>query len=168
MANPSRRQGENGDTSPAQNDQGAWDPFRLMREMFTWGSLPRAQGHADAAAGSPRNFEMTESTDAFVISADLPGVDEEDVEISLTGNRLTISGARARDPVIVSTCGNTSERVFGRFYALVLTLPEGTDRDQMQAEIANGVLTLTMAKRPEVQPKRINLGKRPGRGAQKS
>ena len=166
MAHPIRRNGENGDTSPAQQDQGAWDPFRLMREMFTWDPF-RALKDAPMRGGFAPTFEMTESDDAFIISADVPGVNEEDVDISLTGNRLTISGAREQTQREEHVRYHTSERVFGRF-TRSFTLPEGTDRDQLQAEIANGVLTLTIAKRPELQPKRINLGKRPGRSGQKA
>ena len=166
MAHPIRRQGGNGGTSVARNDQTEWDPFRLMREMF-WDPF-REIKDAPSRGGFAPTFEMTESTDAYVISADLPGVEEEDVDITLTGNRLTISGHREQTRQEEGLHYHTSERVFGRF-TRSFSLPDGADQEQMRAEIANGVLSVTVPKKPELQPKRISVAKRAtGRGGQKS
>ena len=166
MAHPIRRQGGNGDTALARNDQAQWDPFRLMREMF-WDPFGEARDASSRGAFAP-TFEMTESSDAYVISADLPGVEEEDVDISLTGNRLTIAGHREQTRQEEGLHYHTSERVFGRF-ARSFSLPDGAAQEQMRAEIANGVLTITVPKKPELQPKRISVAKRAtGRGAQKA
>jgi HSP20 family protein len=166
MAHPIHRQGGNGDTSLARNDQAQWDPFRLMREMF-WDPF-REVNDATSRGGFAPTFEMTESADAYVISADLPGVEEEDVDISLTGNRLSISGHREQSRQEEGLRYHTSERVFGRF-TRSFSLPDGADPEHLRAEIANGVLTIAVPKKPELQPKRISVAKRAtGRGGQKA
>jgi HSP20 family protein len=152
MANLTRRSEENGEVSPQRRDQLAWDPFRLMREMLGW------------TGGFAPTFEMTESEDGYLLRADLPGVKEEDVEISLTGHRLTISGHREHETSETREHLHTSERSFGRFTRM-FTLPTETDPEQISAEMENGVLNLKIPKRPEHQPRRIAVGKRAGHKA---
>jgi HSP20 family protein len=149
MANLTRRGEENGEASLQRRDQLAWDPFRLMREMLGW------------SGGFAPSFEMSESEDGFLLHADLPGVKEEDLEISVTGNRLTISGHREHESSETRGHTHTSERSFGQF-TRSFTLPTGTDPEQISAEMENGVLHLRIAKRPEHQPRRIAVGKRGG------
>ena len=138
MANVSRRSEENGTMSPAQRDPAGWDPFRLMRELLVWDPF-RAAG-----AFSP-SFEMTEREDAYELRADLPGLKEEDVEISLHGDRLTISGHREQEHTETRGQVHTSERSFGSF-SRTFTLPAGADREQIDAEMENGVLNHTQGR----------------------
>lgn len=159
MANLTRRNEENGEASPAQGDPAAWDPFRLMREMLRWDPFRGPPAVGPWTGGFAPSFEMTESEDAYVLKADLPGVKEEDVEISLTGNRLTISGHREQEHVEARGHTHTSERSFGRF-TRTFTLPTGTDPEHIDAAMESGVLSLTIAKRPEDQRRRIPLTKR--------
>jgi HSP20 family protein len=158
MANLTRRNEENGQVSSAQRDQTGWDPFRLMREMLGWDPFRVAGGGSLTGGFAPR-FEMTENEDAYVFRADLPGVKEEDVEISLIGTRLTISGHREQEHEEARGRTHTSERSFGSF-TRSFTLPTGTDLEHIDAEMDNGVLSLTIAKRPEEQRKRIAVTKR--------
>jgi HSP20 family protein len=167
MANLTRSSEKNGDAPVARREQSAWDPFRLMREMLVWDPF-RASAALPWSGAFVPTFEMTESEDGYVLRADLPGVKEEDVEISLIGNRLTISGHREHERTETREHTHTSERSFGRF-TRTFTLPAGTDPEQINAEIENGVLNVTIAKRPEHQPRRIAVGKRSeGRGGQKT
>jgi HSP20 family protein len=158
MANLVRRNEENGEGSAAQRDETAWDPFRLMREMIRWDPF-RLPAVGPWTGGFAPRFELTESGDAYVLRADLPGVKEEDVEIFLTGNRLTISGHREQEHGETRGHTHTSERSFGSF-TRSFTLPTGTDPEHIDAEMDNGVLSLTIAKRPEAQRKRIAVTKR--------
>jgi HSP20 family protein len=72
-----------------------WEPMRLMREMLNWDPfaemLPRVTQNEVAFVPS---FEVKETKDAYVFKADLPGVKEEDLDITVTGNRLSVSGKR--------------------------------------------------------------------------
>jgi HSP20 family protein len=164
MANLTRRNEENGEVSSGQRGLAGWDPFRLVREML-WDPFRVAAGGPWTGGFAPR-FEMTENEDAYVFRADLPGVKEEDVEISVIANRLTIAGHREQEQTEERT--HTSERFFGSF-TRSFTLPAGTDPEHIEAEMENGVLSLTIAKRPENQRKRIAVGKRAeGRGGHKA
>jgi HSP20 family protein len=165
MANLTRGNLENGKASPARRDEAAWDPFSLMREMLRWDPFRGPVVGALAGGFEPR-FEMAETEDAYVFTADLPGVEEEDVEISLTGDRLTISGHREQEHTETRARTVTSERSFGHF-TRTFTLPAGTDRENISADVRNGVLNLTIPKRPENQPRRIAIKKGEGRGRSK-
>ena len=69
---------------------------------------------------------MKETKDAYVFRADLPGVKDEDLEISLTGNRLTVSGHREQEKREQSETYYATERAYGSF-SRTFTLPDGTD-----------------------------------------
>jgi HSP20 family protein len=162
MANVIRRQEgeENGTTSAAQRAPSGWDPFRVMRELLGWDPF-RVPAIGGWAGGFAPGFELTEKDDAYELRADLPGVREEDVDISLQGDRLTISGHREQGQTETRGQLRTSERSFGSF-SRSFTLPAGADREQIDAEMENGVLYVTLAKRPELQAKRIAVSKRVG------
>jgi len=101
-------------------------------------------------------FDVKETKDSFVFRADLPGVKDSDVDISLTGNRLTISGRRQEENKEEGEQFYAYERSYGSF-SRSFTLPEGIDAEHVQADLKDGVLTVVLPKKPEVQPKRIAL-----------
>jgi HSP20 family protein len=143
-----------------------FDPFRLMAEMFRWDPFSEIDrfGSRQGSAGFMPAVDIRETPDAFVIRADLPGVKDENVDISLTGNRLTISGQREEETREESDRYHSYECSFGTF-SRSLTLPDGTEPDNVRAEMNAGVLTVTVPKRPEVKARRIALGgKQPGAG----
>ncbi|HYG68700.1 MAG TPA: Hsp20/alpha crystallin family protein, partial [Anaeromyxobacteraceae bacterium] len=104
------------------------------------------------------SFEVKETKDAYVFKADLPGIREEDLDINLTGNRLTVSGKREEEKRSEEERYYAYERSYGSF-SRSFTLPEGVDAEHVDAELRDGVLTVRIAKRPEVQPKRIEVKK---------
>jgi HSP20 family protein len=110
-------------------------------------------------------FEVLERKDAYVFKADLPGFKEADVDIQLTGNRLTVSGKREAEQTDENDRYYAYERTYGSF-TRTFTLPEGIDADHVRAELKDGVLTLMVPKKPEVQPKRIQL--KPGSEKEKA
>jgi HSP20 family protein len=122
-----------------------WDPFQ---ELGTGLGL---EGPRFAPA-----FDVRESESAYVFSADLPGLSEDDVEVSVTGSRLTISGQRSDEARDDSERLHLYERRYGAF-SRSFSLPEGVDTDQVEARLDNGVLEVSVAKRPEVKPRRISL-----------
>ena len=140
-----------------------WDPFRVMRDVLRWDpfrELEAAAGGGDYGLFAP-SFDVKENKDGYVFRADLPGVKEDDLEISLTGNRLTISGKREQEKREQGETYYATERSYGSF-SRAFTLPDGTDGDNVKAELKNGVLQVTVPKKPEVQPKRITIGKDEG------
>jgi HSP20 family protein len=101
-------------------------------------------------------FEVKESPDAYIFKADMPGVKESDLEIAVTGNRVTISGRREEEERREDETLYAYERAYGGF-SRTFTLPEGADIDNIRAELRDGVLHLAIPKKPEVQPKKVPL-----------
>lgn len=131
------------------------DPFRMMRELMGWEPFEMAStfGNAPLASFAP-SFEVTETKDGYLFKADVPGVKENDLEVSLTGNRLTISGKREAEKREQVETYYTYERSYGSF-TRSFTLPDGVDTTAISADLKDGVLTLSVKKSPEAQPKRI-------------
>jgi len=152
MTNPIvRRNGGEVPRVPADGDPTQWvhwDPFRQM--------APFRPGEEQSACFSP-DFEIKETKDGFVFKADIPGVKEKDLEITMTGNRLTISGKREAERGEPADIYYARECSYGGF-TRAFTLPEGTDgNNHIRAELGQGVLTLLVPKKPELQPKRIEV-----------
>ena len=154
MANLIRR---NQTQEPATTGGNNWDPFRLMRDMLRWDPYRELDTvfTASERAFAP-TFEVAETKDAYVFRADLPGVKESDLDISLTGNRLAISGRREQERHEQGDTFYASERSYGSF-TRAFTLPEGIDGDNVSADLKNGVLTLSVPKKPEVQPRKVSI-----------
>ena len=125
--------------------------------MANLGSVPRRQGGGPSLDFVP-HFDVKETKDAYVISADLPGVKDEDLNVSLNGNLLTISGTREEEHQEAGESYYAMERSHGSF-ARSFTMPDGVDGDSVTADLKQGVLTVRIPKKPEAQPKRIAIGK---------
>lgn len=152
MANITRRSGE---ITPARE----WDPFRLMREMLRWDPFRELAPYRPEETGyvtwSP-TFDVRETHDYYIFKADLPGVKEDDLDIAVSGNRLTVNGKREAEEKEEGETYYTYERSFGSF-SRSFTLPEDTSSNDVRAELKSGVLTLVLPKKPEHQPKRITV-----------
>ncbi len=129
-------------------DLTGWDPFREITTSTPFVSRP-------VVAFAPQ-FEVKETKDAFIFKADLPGVEEQNIDVSLTGNRLTVSGLREEEDRQEGENFFAYERAFGSF-TRAFTLPDGVDGDQISANLKDGVLTLDIPKKPEHQPKKISI-----------
>lgn len=162
MANITRR-------GQRQEELRGWDPVRRMRELLEWDPFAEMMPYAGGQTGAelqPR-FEVKETRDGYVFKADLPGVREEDLDISLTGNRLVISGKRQSEERKEDERFYAYECAYGSF-SRAFTLPEGIDADHVRADLKDGVLTLMIPKRPETQPKKIALGGAADKGKAKA
>lgn len=106
---------------------------------------------SDFTAG-PR-FEVRDKGDSLVVRAELPGLSEKDVDVSVNAHTLTLRGERKIEaPAGYSV--HRQERGAFRFER-AYELPDKVDADKAQAVMKNGVLTLTLPKVPEAQPKQI-------------
>jgi HSP20 family protein len=136
---------------------GEWQPFKAMRELMRWDPF-RELGHTFSSEGLKSIFvpdmDIKDTPSAYVFKADLPGIKEKDVELSITGNRLTLSGKREEEKREEKANYYTCERFYGSF-TRSFTLPAGTDLEHASAELKDGVLTICVPKKPEVQPKPI-------------
>ena len=141
-----------------------WDPFRVMDALLRWYLFRDDLSGLPGADFTPR-FEVKETKEGYLVKADLPGVKEGDVEVSLNGNLLSVKGQREEEHHEQGESYYTSERTFGSF-ARTFTLPDSLDSEHVDAELKDGVLTVRVPRRPETQPKRIPIGRRrEGKGA---
>ena len=135
-----------------------WDPFEMMREMMTWDPFRELGTPFTRSEAFVPTFEVKETKEGYLFKADLPGVKEKELELSLTGNRLTVSGRREEEKKEEGERFYAYERSYGTF-SRSFTLPESVDPDHAAADLSNGVLTITMPKRPELKPKKIEVKK---------
>ncbi|HEY3450685.1 MAG TPA: Hsp20/alpha crystallin family protein [Myxococcales bacterium] len=162
------QQGQPASLSP-RSLQG-WDPWGVMREMMHWDPLQdvgRTLALPDYGLGFVPQFEVKETANSYVFKADLPGVKEEDLDISLTGNRLTVSGKREDEERKEGETYYAYERSYGTF-TRSFTLPEGIDPNSVNASMKEGVLSIDIPKKPEVQPKKVTIGKGKSEGHAKA
>lgn len=132
----------------------ATDPFALARDFFAWEPFATRSTSAFVPA-----FEVKETADAFLVRADLPGVREEDLDVSLHHGVLSISGHRHAEERKDGESYSLLERQFGAF-SRSFSLPETADGEQIEASLEAGVLSLRIAKKVQAQPRKIVLGKR--------
>jgi HSP20 family protein len=144
-------------SAPALARPATWDPFRTMRELMSWDPFQAgATWPVGMASQFAPDFEVKETPESFVFTADLPGVAEKDVQVQLTDNRLSISGKRESEKTEQNDTFYATERSYGSFTRSFM-LPEGIDPDKSHAQLKNGVLSVAIPKRPETQPRKINV-----------
>jgi HSP20 family protein len=130
------------------------DPYSLARELLNWD--PFFSGRP-ASAFAPA-FEVKETNDSFIVKADVPGVEEKDLDIALHNGVLTVSGSRQSEERKEGESFALYERQYGSF-SRSFALPDNTDGERIEAHLAGGVLTLTIAKKAEAKPRKIALKK---------
>lgn len=105
--------------------------------------------------------DVKEESDRFVLYADLPGIDPGDIEVSMDKGMLTIRGERSSETSSQTDRFSRIERRYGSFHRR-FALPDSADPDGIQAQGRNGVLEITIPKRPEIAPRRIQVGRSEG------
>ncbi|HTM21775.1 MAG TPA: Hsp20/alpha crystallin family protein [Kofleriaceae bacterium] len=129
------------------------DPFALARDLLGWSPLT---GERAAVPAYSARFDVKEREDAYVLTADLPGLKEGDVDISLDNGVLTVSGARIGEEKKEGETWYLYERQHGSF-SRSFRLPTEINQEKIEAQLEHGVLTLTLPKRPEAQPRKIKV-----------
>jgi HSP20 family protein len=139
---------------------------RLNSTMDRMLTLNRALDHALGAAltGDGRRvwvpaLDLVERQDAYVIFAELPGVNRDQIELSFEQNVLTIRGSKTSsiDPSQGELRVHMAERVHGSFERAI-RMPDWVDGESIRADFANGVLTVTVPKAQAAQPRKIEIG----------
>lgn len=133
------------------------DLDRLRQELDTlfnqsdWGGI-----RSNPRVGYPL-INTGETQDAVHVYVFAPGVDADKLEVNLQSNLLSIRGERKRDDGAGGD-GTTHRRErFGGEFSRMVTLPDTVDPDAVEASFRNGILTIRIAKRSEVQPRRIEV-----------
>lgn len=139
-----------------------YDPWDLMnqwrRDMErTLGPLEGRERSADVTAANwAPAVDIKEEADAYVLYADLPGVDPKDIEVHMENAVLTIKGERTTESKEEQDNYSRIERVTGSFYRR-FTLPETVDAEKISAKSYNGVLEVRIPKQEKVHPRRITV-----------
>ena len=134
-----------------------WDPWRAFRDLLHWDPFRQMAPMATLGPATfAPTFDVTESKDSYLFKADVPGVKQEDIEITTTGNRVTISGKRDVEQENKNDTIYTYERQFGSF-SRTFTLPDGADIEHAKSELKEGVLTLVVPKHPAALSKKIEV-----------
>jgi HSP20 family protein len=94
--------------------------------------------------------DIVEKDNAYEVTAELPGLDEKNIEVNVSGGRLTIKGEKHEEKEEKKKGYHLQERHFGSFERSFL-LPEGVDADKIEASFNRGVLTVKLPKKPEAQ-----------------
>jgi HSP20 family protein len=140
-----------------------WDPIRELDSLqgdmnrlfdrFFEGRTPNGTARRWIPA-----MDLAETDDHLVMRGDLPGMTEDDVNIEIKDNVLTVSGERKAEHEDKSEGYHRVERSFGSF-SRSLTLPAGVDPDKVEANFDNGVLEVRIPKPAEAKPTRVEIGK---------
>jgi HSP20 family protein len=140
----------------------SWDPFRdavslrdAMNTLFQE-SFIRPGATAAPTAQSALALDVSESQDAFVVRASLPGVKPDDVQIAVQGDTLTIRGESKAEEAKEGEHWHLRERRFGSFQRSV-SLPMPVNADQAEALYEHGVLTLILPKSEAAKPRQIKI-----------
>jgi HSP20 family protein len=145
-----------------------WDPFRdllnLQNEMTRL--FGRAYGD-EAEADGPRStwappLDIVERPEAYVVTAELPGLTPEEVDITVEEGTLTIKGERKFYEESKEQNFHRVERRFGSFQRS-LSLPAQVKADQVEASFDKGVLTVTIPKAEQAKPRRVAIKAGDGR-----
>ena len=135
------------------------DPFRIMDALLGGDAFG---AFAPAAPAFVPTFEVRETKDAYVFKADVPGIPEKDIAVHMTGNVLTVSGERKQESTQEGERYFALGRAYGQF-SRSFSLPDSADGERATADVKDGVLTLRVPKKAEVQPRRITVGPPPAR-----
>ena len=150
-----------------------WDPFQDLRnaqdEMtqmtqmspmlaHALGLHAQQQGSTTATAWAPA-LDISERKDAYLVTVELPGIELDDLEITMEDGLLTIQGERQFTSDSSEQQFHRVERRYGAFRRSI-TLPAQVQAEQIEASFDNGVLQITVPKMEEATPKRIQV--RPG------
>lgn len=145
------------------NELMEWRPFReisrLRREMDRlWDDYfgPGRRALKPMEMEFAPAVDVKETADQIVIKAEVPGIDAKDINISITGDVLTMKGEKKSEHEEKEENYHLVERSYGSF-ARSLVLPAAVDMDKIEAKYDKGVLTITCAKKEEVKPKAIEI-----------
>ncbi len=139
-----------------------WQPFREIEDMgrrfedffgrpflpAAWRRLPSAE-----MVWAPA-LDVVEKEDKFLVKVELPGVKEEDVDVSVAGDMLTISGEKQAESEVKKKGYSYSESSYGSF-SRSITMPSTVDASKIEASYDKGVLEITLPKTAEVKSKKV-------------
>jgi HSP20 family protein len=133
------------------------EPFRremddLLQRFFGSNTTELAEM---TPAWAPR-VDVEETDKDIVIKADLPGVEPKDIDITVVDGSLVLKGEKKEEKEEKKKNYHRIERFVGQFYREI-PLPPGADADKITASTSKGVISVTIPKKPEAQPKKVTV-----------
>ena len=138
-----------------------WQPFgdlgelsRRFENIFgrsllpTWRRLPLEE------RGWVPSIDVLEKEDKYTVRAELPGIKEEDIGVSVVGDTLTIKGERKAESEVREEDYHCCECSYGSFFRSI-ALPSNVDTEKIEASYEGGILEVSLPKAAEVKPKKI-------------
>lgn len=140
-----------------------WDPYRdlltlreRMNRLFEDMVTNRGEERDLSASSWAPSVDIFETENEVVLTAEVPGIDEKDIEIKVEDNSLTIRGERKFEKETKEENYHRIERSYGSFFRS-FTLPSYVDQDKVEAQYENGVLKIQMPKKAEVKPRKVRI-----------
>ena len=139
-----------------------YNPFRELRAMqeqmnrlldLAWNREP-GEELREGVWQPP--VDIYEDEEVVVIKAELPGIDQKDIDVKIENNTLTLRGERKHDQEIQKENFHRVERFYGNFQRS-FSLPQAVDQEKVMATCDKGVLTITLPKKEETKPKQITV-----------
>ena len=162
MLNRWRRAGSNGGSREMSERRGSQEMGEWMRPMMNlqqrindvfedfFEGMPSRRGEPMFGMGQMPRLDLSETGEEFRITADVPGMTEDDIELTVSDNHLAISGERSHEETAHEEDFVRRERSYGMFHRRV-PLPDGIDRDNISATFNNGVLKIEIPKTEEAK-----------------
>ena len=136
------------------------DPFedvnRFRQIMNAWNDDFYLRQSSEPHAGVFPLLNVLSTTDNYIVRAELPGIKAEELDITVSGNNLTITGERKIPPENHNAKYHRKEREAGKFSRAV-TLPGPLDSNKVEASLKNGILKVVISKAEEAKPKKISV-----------
>jgi HSP20 family protein len=132
-----------------------WDIISQMNEILDSSSRNGDRSNMSTSRWAPA-VDIREEKDHYIIEADLPGVDKENIEIFMDNGCLSIKGERKEENKSEGSNYSRVERIYGRFHRQ-FSLPDTADNENINAAYENGVLKISIPKKEAAKPKRISI-----------
>jgi HSP20 family protein len=136
------------------------DLGQYFEDVFGRPFLPAALGNLgwEEKVWAP-SIDVIEKEDKFLVKAELPGVKEEDINLSISGNMLTIEGEKQSESEGKKDGYHYTEASYGSF-SRSITIPSSVDVSKIEADCDNGVLEISLPKMAELKPKKISVARK--------
>lgn len=140
-----------------------WDPFKdlisiqeRMNRLFEAALSPSdVAALGDYAAWSPL-ADVYETEKGISISIELPGIREDDIDMSISGDTLTVRGERKMDKEVQKESYHRIERAYG-YFSRHFSILQGMLTDKVSASFKNGILTISIPRKQATKPKKIKI-----------
>ena len=140
-----------------------WDPFRdiitlreKMNRLFEDAVTARGEEKDMISSTWTPSVDIFETENALILTAEVPGIEEDNIEIKIEDNTLSLKGERNFEKETKEEYYHRIERAYGSLHRS-FTLPHYVDSDNIEAVHENGILKINMPKKPELKPRQVKI-----------